>query len=416
MAMGVIRRVFIALGAVLLVMTLVAGTTYYRATRVFEVPVTPSSGDGAAGTLCKIEQVGDFSSLAFRFLLWWADPPETVVVDTGAKLYRLTYWTTRFDGAPTQASGLVAIPKISTFRGIVSYQHGTNVNRHQAPSRPTLEEGVLGAALFAGGGYLFAAADYVGLGASGEVHPYLIAENTANAVADLLRASKRMTEILQLTWPKAVYLTGFSQGGHATLASQRLLEKTDAPDLHVVASAPVSGVYDLLNISFPVALEGGSPAHAFYLAYLVNSYCAVYRQPPESLLAPPYAQGVPSLFDGEHDGDQIGNQLPASPPQLFTTQFLSDYHERKQNWFLQALAENSVLQWSPRAPLRLYVGEEDKDVSPKEAQAAAAAFSSRGCDVTIVSVGRCDHNTSIFRAIPKIRSWFDELSSRPSAQ
>jgi len=408
----IVKRLLLALLAGTVAVMLVIGTVYFRSTQVIELPIPLTPDNNSPGVLCKAEQVGNFGTFAFRSLLWWADLPEGVSVHNGAKLYRLKYWTKRYDGVPTVASGLVAIPTVASFRGVVSYQHGTNTNRHATPSQPSLGEGVLGAAIFSGAGYLFVAPDYVGLGASPEIHTYLHAESTANTVIDLLRAANRFTEWLHKQWPESLYLIGFSQGGHATLAAQRMLETMNDPMFRVVASAPVSGAYDLSGISFPTALAGSSSADSLYLAYLLNSYCRVYGRPIESVLTAAYARTLPELFDGEHSGDEISAALPRTPREMFNAEFLQNYESGKPTWLLDALASNQVLQWSPRAPLRLYFGENDADVSPKEAQAAVTEFSKRGCDATLASVGACGHEESILRAVPKIRKWFDELSAK----
>jgi len=410
----ILKYLLLALVAGAVAVTLVIGTVYFRATQVIDVPIPLIPEDQSPGALCKVEQVGNFGPSAVRALLWWADLPEDVSVRNGARLYRLQYWTTRYDGVPTVGSGLVAVPSATSLRGIVSYQHGTNTNRHATPSQPSLGEGVLGAAILAGGGYLFLAPDYVGLGVSREVHPYLHAESTANAVIDFLRAANRFTEWLHREWPESLYLVGFSQGGHATLATQRALEAMNDPLFRVAAVASVSGAYDLSGISFPTALAGASSAHSLYLAYLLNAYCNVYGRPLESVLAEPYSKMAPQLFDGEHGEDEIIATLPSAPRDMFNAEFLQDYDQGKSTWLLEALANNQVFRWTPRAPVRLYFGEKDTDVSPNEAQAAAAEFTKRGGTVTLESVGAYAHDESIYRAIPKIRKWFDELSIKTS--
>ena len=401
---------FVMLSAMVL-FALGLGSLYYQTTRVIEIFIPSTRGNSSPGTVYTVEQIGNYRAFMFKALLWWADLPEEIAVHNGAKLYRVQYWTKRHDGIPVIVSGLVAIPASTSFRGVVSYQHGTNVNRHATPSQPSLGEGVLGSAIFAGGGYIFVAPDYTGLGVSTETHTYLHAESTADAVIDLLRAASRFIEFRGQKRPSSLFLTGFSQGGHATLATQRTLEKMDDPNLQVAASAPVSGPCNLDGISFPTALEGASPAHSLYLAYLVNSYCNVYGSPVESVLAAPYAALVPELFDGEGSVEAIMAALPCQPRDMFNSVFLEDYDRGKPTTLLDMLSLNEVMYWSPEAPLRLYFGENDQDVSPKEAHAAVAEFERRGSDAILVSVGPYGHDESIFRAIPKIRAWFDDLSS-----
>jgi len=163
-----------------------------------------------------------------RALIRWQGLANTFPTQYGVSLYRVRYWTTGADASLTVASGLVAFPRGSRLRGVVSFQHGTASERVSAPSAPDPSNGVLAAAAFAGRGYLLVAPDYVGLGVSAVPHPYLHADSEADAVVDLLRAARDVVAAAGADWPDALLLTGFSQGGHATLAAQRLLEAAQA--------------------------------------------------------------------------------------------------------------------------------------------------------------------------------------------
>jgi pimeloyl-ACP methyl ester carboxylesterase len=287
--------------------------------------------------------------------------------------------------------------------------HGTSTERKSAPSTPSLE-GRLIAAGFAGGGYLLVAPDYIGLGISMALHPYLHVDSTVNSTVDLLRAAREFCRDEQIEWPKQLNLMGFSQGAHATLAVQRYLEAHPEPGLVVSAAAAVDGSYDLADIGFPLALAGGAPSHPVYLGYLINAYAAIYGRPINSLLKEPYTSRVPTLFDGSHGNDDVVAGLPRNPREMFTTEFLTGLDAGESNWFLDALAQNQVFQWSPSAPLRLYYGDLDLDVSPREAATAAADMRARGGNVESISVGAYNHEQAIFHAFARVRAWFDELN------
>lgn len=407
------RRLLKILAVFLIVAGIAAAAgwlAYTACTRTVELDVPTAANDQSPGALHKIEQIGSYTGSMFRFLVWWGDLPEPVPVHYGVRLYRVQYWTTTPNGAPTVASGLVCVPKAPTLRGVVSYQHGTATNRRLTPSAPTLLESGLGSAIFAAGGYLLCAADYVGLGVNREVHPYLHAEGTANAVLDLLRASETLAGHLGKEWPSQVFLLGFSQGGYSTMAAHRALESLDDPRFQVAACAPMAGVYDMAGTTFPDFLERTDPYHSAYLAYMVYAYCSAYGHPLESVLADSYAELVPTLFDGEQDEWEVVSKLPDSPREMFRTEFLEAYDNNQPTWFTTALVENGVFQWTPKAPVRLYYGERDQAVSPEEAKTAAEEFVRRGCDATAVSVGAQDHGGTVLHAVPKIRNWFDEIA------
>lgn len=361
------------------------------------------------GSVERVEHLRGYSRLFLSAMLWWAKLPEPIEVRDGIELYRVVYWT-EHRGQPVLASGLLSIPRSGRLRGVVSYQHGTNPTRSEAPSAPTLGEGVLGSAAFAGAGYLFVAPDYVGLGASTGTQPYLYTPTSVNSVVDLLRAAREVSRGFGKEWNPALYLIGFSQGGHDTANVQRALELLNDRAFQVRASAAVSGAYDLARISVPFALRGSSEAHSLYLGLVVHAYSQIYGQPLETLVTHRYAGVLPRLFDGTHTVDNIVAALPRAPREMFTPEFLANSGTGAQMWFQAALAENEAYDWAPKAPLRLYYGEKDKDVSPEDSRFAAKHMAERGGNVELVSLGAYDHNESVYHALPRARQWFDALS------
>lgn len=385
--------------------------TFKTCTRTVEIAVPIAGDDHSPGALHKVEQIGTYSRPMLAALLWWGNLPESMSVDHGARLYRVQYWTRTPWGSETIASGLVCLPKTKTPRGVVSYQHGTAVNRRLTPSAPTLLESGLGTAIFAGGGYILCGADYIGLGTNTEVHPYLHAEGTASAVIDLLKAAHAFAENRGITWPSSVFLAGFSQGGYSTLAAHRALERVNDPRFRVAACAPIAGPYDLAGITFPVFLEGNDAYLSAYLAYLAHAYSTIYSQPLNSVLTDDYARIVPALFDGNQDEWEVVQRLPKQPRTLFRPEFLEAFDRKQPTWFTTALAENQVLQWQPKAPVRLYYSEHDPVVSPREAKTAYDAIQQHGGHVMLIPAGDADHAGTALFAIPKIRIWFDELAA-----
>ena len=392
---------------------IVLGLLLGACTKRIEVPGERDPARASAGMLYSIEPLSSYPRVVLRALIRWQGLADRFPTQYGVSMYRVRYWTTGADANLAVASGLIAFPRTDRLRGVVSFQHGTASQRKLAPSTPDPNNGVLAAAAFAGRGYLLVAPDYVGLGASGEPHPYLHADSEAASVVDLLRAARDVVVAAGISWPDALLLTGFSQGGHATLAAQRLLETAPLDGLTVVASAPIAGPFDLAAISLPFALEGRSRASSLYLAYMVGAYADIYGEVLASALREPYASTVPDLFDGTHDGDTIIAALPTNPREMFRDEFLQTYERGEPNWLRERLIENGLYEWSPRAPIRLYFGSLDSDVSPREAEVEARRLRERGGNVTTVDVGAVDHEGSVLQAVPILLTWFDELT-RPT--
>ena len=91
-----------------------------------------------------------------------------------------------------------------------------------------------------------------------------------------------------------LFLAGYSQGGHATMALHRLIEGQHSDEFTVTASAPAAGPYDLSGTTLDAALATPSANTPRYLFYLLVSYETVYDlfssfsqvfQPPYDTLA-----------------------------------------------------------------------------------------------------------------------------------
>ncbi|NJN51005.1 MAG: hypothetical protein HC809_03690 [Gammaproteobacteria bacterium] len=363
-----------------------------------------------AGTLVAAERIKWYPAWYLRAGIWFAELPGKLPVTNAVTLHRLTYLTRDWNDQLTEATGLVAIPLRTSARGIVSYQHGTTSLRREVPSKPSIDARLM-AAGFGGAGYVLTAADYIGLGGSTAVHPYLHAQSAANACVDLLTAAEQFMKARAIPIPARLNLIGFSQGGHATAALQRALESAPRPR-SLTAVATVAAPLNLFDVSFPYSLNGKGKSNSVYLAYMVRAYAEIYGQPIARVIAEPYASQLPMLFDGYHDNDAITAVLPRAPRQMFGADFLAafDRGNLADTWLGRALLLNGVANWPPRAPLRLYFGTRDLDVSAEDSRLAATHMAALGGNATSIDVGAYDHEDSAFYAVPAIRQWFDELN------
>jgi pimeloyl-ACP methyl ester carboxylesterase len=334
--------------------------------------------------------------------LMWLAGIKGISADQTIDCYRVLYPSTGPDGKPTRLSGLLALPHGTAPRGLVSFQHGTTSDREDVPSNLNTD-GLAAAILFAGNGYAVIAPDYAGLGASKGPHPYFVASDTARAVADMLHAVRRIPGV-----PKTPpFLIGFSEGGFATLAAQRALEVKGEK---VLASAALAGAYNLRTLSIPFELKGPSHNASIYLALWVRGYAMRYGHPLATAFTPKYAKLVPELFDTPHDADAIEKALPSNPRVLFTREALDAIDGKGQHWLVDALAQNEMGDWRAKAPIRLYYGSRDVDVTPEESVRTARQMKARGSDIRAIGVGPVGHNESVPVAVPLIVRWLTELT------
>jgi dienelactone hydrolase len=369
-------------------------------------PVTTKSEH----TLIRAEALGSYPLPLVQAALANSPFADSITPEYGVDLYRLIYTTTDYAGEQVAVSGLLAVPQTDTLRGVVSYQRGTNPLRADVPSTPSVQEGLLGAAIFAGRGYLYLAADYIGGGVSTSMHPYYHADSTANAVIDLLRAAHDWTAEQGIAWPRPLLLTGFSQGGHATMAAHRALQTLDDSRFQVSASAPIAGPFNLSAISIPFSINGRAELNSLYIAYIANAYSVIYDQPLDSFLREPYAGQVRVLFDGTHSSAQISAALPSVVEELVQPEMLAQLRSGEDNWFIEAARQNDVYDWAPTAPVRLYYGERDSDVGSEHALFTAANMTALGANVQAISAGETDHAETILAVFADVVAWFDSFA------
>ena len=342
-----------------------------------------------------------------RVLMWMAGI-RGIDAANAIDCYRIIYPSTDEKGRPIRLSGLLALPHGSAPRGLVSFQHGTTSDRDEVPSNLSTD-GLAAAILFAGNGYAAIAPDYTGLGVSKGAQSYLVASDTARSVVDMIHAVRH----IQGVPGDPPFLVGFSEGGYASLAAQRAME---AHGERVLAVAAIAGAYNLRAVSVPFSLKGESPQASVYLALWVRGYAKRYGHPLDSAFTPRYAALIPRLFDTPRDAEDAVRALPRDPRALFRPEVLDAIAGKGHHWLVDALKQNEMGDWAAKAPIRLYYGSYDVDVTPIEAATTARQMAARGSRIEAVDVGRGDHNTSVFMAVPLIVKWLESLHAQPPRQ
>ncbi len=344
---------------------------------------------------------GSYSPLKSRALLTLAGV-KGITVRHAVDCWSVVYPGRDGQGRPVRLSGLLALPRGVAARGLVSWQHGTTTTRSDVPSNLSTE-GLAAAIVFGANGYAAVAADYLGLGVSPLVHTYYAADDTAAAVIGLLDVVKEIPGV-----PGAPpFLIGFSQGGHASLATQRALEAAGRP---VLGCAPVAAAPNLRTISLPAAMTGQAVQASLYLSYLARGLAARYAQPLDSALTPEMAALARRLYDQPHKPDEIIAALPKDPRRLFVPEFLAALDGQGTHWLVDAAAANEVSHFKPKASVRLYYGSADIDVTPKESVTTARMFASAGADARAIDLGPVDHNASALKAGPLALAWLEALA------
>lgn len=289
--------------------------------------------------------------------------------NSGFSCYRLVYETLNAQQTDTTiASGLVVVPDTSTCpMAIAMYDHGTVLQRTDVPS--FLNSEALIAMLLAAEGYYALAPDYLGLGVSPGFHPYVHAVSEAQAGVDLIFASKAFAANNNIALSPQLFLTGYSQGGHACMATHKLIQQSYSGQLTVTASAPGSGPYYMSGAQAAFLTNDSFYSTPGYIPYLIFAYQSVYGNlysgdSVSQILQHPYDSILPPLFNEQYDIDTINSLLPDHIDSIVTPAFLSNYFsDSANNPFRIDLRLNDVYAWVPQAPVQMTYCTEDEQVS-----------------------------------------------------
>jgi hypothetical protein len=355
-------------------------------------PVSSASAAPASvrGTTVSVTPLGHLSVAE----LLARSPFEPSRARYGVDAYRLLYRTVDAHGRPTTASGLVVLPDGGPRRlSTVVYEHGTQVARDGVAS---VDDSVERTAvqLFASAGYLAVAPDYLGLGTGPGHHPYMDVASEVTASVDMLRAADGFAASRHRPPDHSLRITGFSQGGQATMGLAEAVQRGAAGRWRVVGDGP--GEVD------PVSGE----VYVAYWTVSMNRLHHIYNSPSEVFQAP-YDTVVERLFDGGTSDEDIVAALPGSPAQLLTPRYLQRL-KHPAGGLLVALRENDgTCRWHPRVAVRLFASTGDRDVPIANARVCRAQLARHGDDdVTITDVGDADHTGSVFRSMPLVLDWF----------
>ena len=301
----------------------------------------------------------------------------------------------------------------------VAYLHGTAASFYNAPSNPNiagqLEErgesfdGPPSSAIFAGGGFIYVAPDYLGLGGSTVPrHRYFHAATEASSAADLLAASRGVLRSLRVRRSEELFTFGFSQGGHAALALHRLLERRR---VEVTATAPVGGVFDVERFFLSSIANTTTVTLPLSVAYLLLAYDDIYDiyGRPADVFREPYASTVPGLLDMRHFWDDILAGLPPTSRELLRASFFRAVRSNPDHPMRVRLRQNAVDRWRPDAPIRVYHSPVDEEVPFEDVLVSVDRLRKRGADITVERLPGFDHVNSWIQAMPRAARYFRTL-------
>ena len=335
----------------------------------------------------------------------------TKYINYGVSLYTITYNTT-YKGENIKASGLVAFPETTNNVPILNFNHGTTSLHRDAPTEDLFQYIFFSNA--ASAGYIFVIPDYLGFGVSDDIlHPYYRSDITGLTIVDMLRATKELAEIEGYNFNGDVFLSGYSEGGFATMSAHKTLEENNFQGLNLVASAPAAGGYDMTGmLNYFLSLE--IYHQPYYLAYVAFSYKTSYDWGLQlsDIFNEPYASLIPQYFNGQHSGGEINSVLSYSVNLLLNENFRNNFYtDPSLNVVVEAFEENSFNQWVPKTKMFMYHGTVDITVPYQNSVDTYNNFITNGVNSSLVEFIPLESQTHSTGAIPYILDIFDKFEN-----
>ena len=338
-------------------------------------------------------------------------------VEYGVDSYRVEYETTNIDGTPGMASGLVTIPNDPDQNyPMLVFQHGTVNGRDDVPSN--LAGGYQLGGVFGAMGYISIQPDYLGLGINPGVHPYIHSDSEAWVAVDMMRHVKEKLNEELPAGPylnDQVFLSGYSQGGHASMALHKALEEEYSDEFTVTATSHMSGPYSVSKEMIDFTLGEDEYFFCAYLAWVSLSMKEAYPVELadigiEDMFRAQYVDDINAFANESIDLNELNSRLIAgltaetgmvTPKDLMIPEMLDNIQNNPDHPVSVALALQDNYDWTPQAPTRLMYCSGDDQVTFKNAILAEEVMNANGApDVVALEQGATnDHGACVAPAV-----------------
>ena len=263
----------------------------------------------------------------------------------------VTYHTLSPRGDTITVSGKIFLPKNKQAKHIIIANHYTICSNKEAPSNASSIEGI-----FATKGYIVLMPDYIGYGVSDTLtHPYLHLKSTVSSAIDLLEAALPYLQANSYIFYPSLILVGYSQGGAATLALQRELEKNYAEQYPIYEVFAGAGPYDLAGtFDYYTANKTATIPCALPMLILGLNYGENLGLKREDFFQPALMEKCPKLIESKASYmNDVNAELGYDMDSLLKPVIFKK-NVYPTSVLYKATKKNSVLHWTPRASLYMF--------------------------------------------------------------
>jgi len=338
-------------------------------------------------------------------------PKIAIPVKNDVDIYEIVYKAPWIDGSWIEASGIVYLPRTGKPLPTMMYGHGTQIHKNRNVSDNDSQQGIcLG---FATNGYLSLYPDYYGLGKGTSNHLYQHSWSEAMSFIYMLYAVEELKEKLNFERNNQLFLTGYSQGGHASFAAHQYLEILNDPRFQVTASSPMSGAYDMTGDQEKFMHQ--EYPRPFYLPYLMISYHEAYNiidiENIYDIFRSPFDTLFPYYFEENKNKDLYGlnDLMPKIPKEVVKQKYIDEYENDPNYLFKLKLKDNNLTDWTPKAPVMICYCKGDREVSYLNSEVAYHRMKSLGVEnIKLNNLSDyLDHNSCAGFAVLATKHYFD---------
>lgn len=375
------------------------------------------------GTITQIVPLGTMTRSQVSMLIGFVGSEYRKEIKTvyDVAFFKIIYTTIDWQGNPTRASGLICMPvKAEGVLPLFSFQHGTVVEKSFVPSRRKTGSGYEVGAVFASEGYVVSLADYLGLGDGIGMHPFFHADSEASACLDMLRATRNFCKSRKTELYESIFLAGYSQGAHATMALQKEIESKHQREFSVAGSAVFGTPFDVSETQLDLMLTPKPYKMPGYLPYILYSYQMIYKIFPntKSIFRTEYQAQLSPFFEPSMPFSFVElNKVFKSqvPLEVVRPEIIKAVLKNRQHPLRQALSRNDVYKWKPLAPVRMFHCAGDQYVPAQSSKKAFNEFRKRNAkDISFVDpLPSADHGECLIPSMIQSRNWFDSLRHTP---
>jgi predicted esterase len=357
-------------------------------------------------------KVGFYSNAALKTLTASNDSLVYKPTDYEVTIHRIVYKTTLEDGVQVTASGVVFVPKQLTPTTkpypLLSYQHGTAFSNADALSSSNLAIAAFSyPLLYATYGYIVACPDYIGYGEARRqlTHRYEHRQTLAQATVDMLLATQELLVKEGVKSSTQTFLTGYSEGGYASLSAQKLIEEKYTDKIKLAGSSCGAGPYAMSAFFDYVTHKPtiGGVANQIY-AWQTLSYNSTYNvnKPISYYFKSPYAEQIGLSLDN-------ARKITISFDKICTDAFRAEVQDGTSA-FGKALADNDLINWSTQTPTRLIHSQQDEIIPYLATQQVYAALTKSGSKkLNLISFKTGYHVPIDVIALRRSLEWFQSL-------